>query len=239
MVNGSRREFLVAAGAVAGGLGAYPGAVAGEPTDRVTVGMGMTALDEIAAAVSREGLGTGLETVEADGFGAFLDGEVDVQHAARPMTAGERERAAEEGVEFEEREFPVGGLAALESEEGWCRCLSEEDREGFGDGGPVGTWTEVVSAGGVGSAADLPGTGSAVLVRGTRAGQYAIGHGGVGYQEAAPSEFGPVDGSEEAPVMRLGFAYVAGGALDRGTAAGLLAAQKNAASDVEPVSPMG
>lgn len=232
-MSGSRRGFLVAAGAVAGGLGAYPGAVAGEPTNRITVGTGMAALDEVAAA--HEESGVGLETIEADGFGAFLADEVDVQHAARPMTAEERERAAEEGVEFEEREFPVGGVATLESEEGWCRCLSEEDREGFGDGGRVETWAEVVSAGGVGPAADLPGAGSAVLVRGTRAGQYAIGHGGVGYQKAAPSEFGPVDGSNDTPVVRLGFVYVASDALGREAVAGLVDRYDDDASDVETV----
>lgn len=203
--------------------------------ERLAVGTGMAALDGVA--VERGTSGTDLETVETDGFGAFLGGGVDIQHAARPMTAAERERAAEAGVEFEELELPVGGLAALKSEEGWCRCLSEEDREGFGDGGPVETWSEVASAGGVEPAADLPEGGSAVLVRGTRAEQYAIGHGGVAYQGATPAEFDPAEGSGGTPVVRLGFAYVTSDALDRAAVRGLLDRYDDAATDVEPVPP--
>ncbi|MFC6905418.1 hypothetical protein [Halalkalicoccus tibetensis] len=234
-MNGSRRGFLVAAGAVAGGLGAYPGAVAGASGERITVAEGVPALAEATAAFGREHPDVGVETVETGGFGAFLAGKVDVQHATRPMSAGERERAAANGIGFEERELPVGGVAALESGDGWCRCLSEEDREEFATG--VETWSEIASDDGDEPGADLPEAGGDVLVRGTRAGQYAIGHGGVGYHQADPSEFDVVDGSEGTPVVRLGFAYVASDALDRETVRGLLDAQDDAASDVEPVPP--
>lgn len=233
MVNGSRRGFLVAAGAVAGGLSAYPGAVAGAPGERITVAEGVPALAEATAAFEREHPDVVVGTIEADGFGAFLGGEADVQHAARPMAAEERERAAENGIEFEERELPVGGIAALESGDGWCRCLSEEERGGFDTG--VETWSEVASGVGGESAADLPESGSDVLVRGVRAGQYAIGHGGVGYHQAAPSEFDVVGGAEGTPVVRLGFAYVDRDALGREAAAALLDAQDDAATDVELV----
>lgn len=235
-MNGSRRAFLVAAGAVgavAGGVGTYPGAVAGEPTDRVTVGTGMAALDDVAAAVEREEAGAGLETVETEGFEAFLDGRVDVQHAARPMSAEERERATETGLGFEERELPVGGVAALEASDGWSRCLSEEERAGFDTG--VEVWSEVVSGTGVKSGSDLPDSGADVLVRGTRAVQYAIGHGGVAYHEASPSAFESVDGSGRSPVVRLGFTYVDRDALGHEALATLLDAQDDAASDVTHV----
>lgn len=237
-MNGSRREFLVAAGAVAGGLGAYPGAVAGAPGERITVGEGVPALAEATAAFDRAHPDVGVETVETDGFGAFLDGEVDVQHATRPMSAEERERAAADGIEFEERELPVGRVAALESGDGWCRCLSEAERGEFDTG--VEVWSEVASnVPDEPVPAALPDSGADVLVRGTRAGQYAIGHGGVGYHQADPSEFRPVDGSEGTPVVRLGLAYVASDALDREAAAGLLAAQDDAATDVGLVYPTG
>lgn len=235
-MNGSRREFLVAAGTAAGGLGVYSGAAAGEPTDRVTVVEGVSALSRVTAAFERERPDVTVETIETDGYGAFLGGEADVQHAARPMIAGERERAAENGIEFEERELPLGGVAALGSSDGWCRCLSEEDRRKFDDGS-VEIWSEVTSEGpGDRAPVDLPEAGTNVLVYGTRAGQYAIGCGGAAYHEAAPSEFGSVDESEDATlVVRLGFAYVNRSALDREAVAALFDRQANAASDVEHV----
>lgn len=235
-MNGSRREFLVAAGAAAGGLSAYPGAVAGEPTDRITVAEGVPALSKATAAFEREHPDAGVETIETAGFEAFLGGEADVQHAARPMTDDERERAAENGIEFEERKLPLGGVGALGSSDGWCRCLSEEDRRKFDDGS-VEIWSEVASdVSGEHAPADLPGTGTNVLVRGTRADQYAIGCGGIGYHEAAPSELESVTKSKEAtPIVRLGFAYVDRDALDREAVTALVDSQDAAAADVEIV----
>lgn len=233
MVNGSRREFLVAAGAVAGGLGTYPGAVAGAPGERITVAEGEPTLADATAAFERDRPEIEIETVETDGFEAFVDGEADVQHAARPMTDDERERASENGIEFEERELPVGGVAALEPSDGWCRCLSGEEREEFAAG--VEVWSEVASGVEGEARAALPDSGTDVLVRGTRAGQYAIGHGGVGYHQADPSEFESLDGSEGTPVVRLGFAYVASDALGREATTALFDAQDDAATDVEHV----
>lgn len=215
-VNGSRREFLIAAGATAGGLSAYPGAVAGEPTDRVTIAEGVSAISRATAAFEREHPDVGIETIETDGFGAFLGGEADVQHAARPMTVDEREHAATNGIEFEERELPLGGVAALGPSDGWCRCLSEEERSTFADGS-VEVWSEVDSeVPGDRAPVALPEKGTNVLVRGTRSHQYAIGHGGTGYHKADPSELETLDESKKAtPVVRLGFVYVDRDALDR------------------------
>lgn len=220
------------AGAVAGGLGAYPGAVAGAPGERITVAEGMPALAETTAAFERANPDVGIETVETDGFEVFLDGGADVQHATRPMTAEERERAAANGLEFEERKLPVGGVAALESGHGWCRCLSEEEREGIGEDSAVETWAEIDDRSDGPDSAELPETGTDVLVRGVRAGQYAIGHGGVGYHRADPSEFRTGNGSEGTPVVRLGFAYVDRDALGRGTVTALIERQTTATSDV-------
>lgn len=235
-MSGSRREFLVAAGAAAGGLGAYPGAVAGAPGERITVAESDSPLWGATAALERERPDVGVETIDTDGFGAFVGGEADVQHAARPMTADERESAHENGIEFEERELPVGGVAALGSRDEWCRCLSAEERGEFTDGS-VETWSEVASTGsGERRQADLPESGTAVLVRGIRAAQYAIGHGGVGYHEAAPAEFEPAGRSDDAAsVVRLGFAYVARDARDRPAVAALVDSQDDVASEVELV----
>lgn len=239
-MNGSRREFLVAAGATAGGLSAYPGAVAGESTDRLTVAEGVSALSTVTAAFERERPDVGVETIETDGFGAFLRGEADVQHAARPMTVDERERAAKNGIEFEERELPLGGVAALGPSDGWCRCLSEGERTTFADGS-VEVWSEVDSeVPGDRAPVDLPERGTNVLVRGTRSHQYAIGRGGTGYHKADPSELEALDDSKEAtPIVRLGFVYVDRDAIDREAVTTLLDRQADAASDVEHLPAAG
>jgi hypothetical protein len=236
-MNGSRRAFLLAAGATAGGLGVHPGTVAGTPARRIAVGEGMAALSAVTAAFEREHPDIGVEAVRTEGFEAFVRGETDVQQATRPMTTDERERAAENGVEFEKRDLPLGGVATIAPTDGWCRCLSESDREAFGEN--VETWGEIPKEAADIPPAELPGSGANVLVRGARSHQYAIGRGGVGYYEATPSAFGSLNAAPERAtrVVRLGFGYVDRAALDREAVAAFVRFQNAAASHVEPLAP--
>lgn len=237
-MNGSRRAFLVATGTAAAGVGGYPIGAAGTATNRIIVGEGMAALAGVTTEFDRKHSDIEIETIETEGFEEFVRGETDVQQAGRPMTAAERERSRENGVEFEVAELPLGGIAGLGPSEGWCRCLSERQREEFGESGRVETWSEISSeAPDDLDPADLPEKGTNVLVRGTRSHQYAIGHGGVGFYEASPSAFESVDGDRErfTPAVRLGFGYVNLAALDREAVAALVDHQAAAATDVEHV----
>lgn len=234
-MNGSRREFLVAAGSIAAGVGGYSGAAAGTPTNRITVGE-LPALADVTTAFDREHPDVELETADAEGFEEFVHGERDVQQAARPMTATERKRALDNGVEPAVRELPLQGVAALGPSDGWCRCLRDGGREEF-TGTGVETWSEVTSTvpDDAGSA-DLPEAGTDVLVRGTRPHQYAKGHGGTGDYRASPAAFESIDAADGlTPAVKLAFAYVDRATLEREPVASFVRSHEAATSDVEHV----
>lgn len=239
-MNGSRRAFLAATGAaVAIGVGGQPaGASTGaeaKTTEGVVVSGDAPALADVLGRFEREHSEVSVSTVDG-GFDRFLEGEADVHHATRPMTADERERASENGVEFAVAELPLGEAAALGQGAGWCRCLRERGGGAFEGRDGVETWSEL--PGEVPAdldSADLPEEGADVLVCGTRPHQYATGHGGVGLYEAAPAAFAPFDGGPDrlTPVVGVEFAYVDRAALGREPVAALSRFQEAAASDVE------
>lgn len=237
-MTGSRRAFLMATGTIAAGFGTCPGTTAGGTTSRITVGEGIPALADVTAAFNREYPDLEVGTVETEGFERFVRGEVDVQQAPRPMTAAERERARENGVEVGVRELPLEGVAALGRSEGWCRCLSGREREKLIEEGRVETWSEITSTvpDDLDSSAS-PDEEASVLVRGTRSHQYAIGHGGLGDYTVSPSAFEPVGADHErlTTAVRIGFAYVDRDATNRDAIAALLERQDAAAVDVDHV----
>lgn len=239
-MNGSRRAFLAATGAaVATGIGGQPAGANANGETRATGGLTVSgdapALADVLGRFDREHSEVSVSTVDG-GFDRFLEGEADVHHATRPMTADERERASENGVEFDVAGLPLGGVAALGRDEGWCRCLRKRDGDAFEGRDGVETWSEL--PGEVPAdldPADLPEEGADVLVCGTRPHQYATGHGGVGLYEAAPAAFAPFDGQPGrlTPVVGVEFAYVDRTALEREPVAALSRFQEAAASDVE------
>ncbi|WP_336342679.1 type 2 periplasmic-binding domain-containing protein [Halalkalicoccus ordinarius] len=239
-MNGSRRAFLAATGAaVATGIGGQPAAstnAEAKTAEGVAVSGDAPALADVLGRFEREHPDVRVSAVDGK-FDRFLRSETDVHHATRPMTADERERASENGVEFTVAELPLGGIAALGQGEGWCRCHRERDGDAFEDRDGVATWSEL--PGKVPAdldPADLPEEGTDVLVCGTRPHQYATGHGGVGLYEAAPAAFAPFDGGDDrlTPVVGVEFAYVDRAALEREPVAALSRFQEAATSDVEP-----
>lgn len=237
-MNGSRRAFLAAVGAtVVTGAGGQPAAArAGSgPAGEVTVSGSTQALADVAAAFERGHPDVSVSSVDG-GVERFLEGGADVLHATRPMTAGERERADENGIEFAVAGLPLGGVAALGRSEGWCRCL-RGGRDAFEGRSAVETWSELPGeVPDVLEPADPPEEGSNVLVRGTRPHQYAVGHGGVALYEAAPAAFAPFEADSRdrlTPVVRLEFAYVDRAALAREPVAALARFQEAATSGVE------
>jgi hypothetical protein len=240
-MNGSRRAFLAATGAaVATGIGSHPAAATGtnagsRPAGEVSVSGGAPALTDVLERFEREHPDVSVSSVDGK-FDRFVRDEVDVLHATRPMTAGERERAGESGVEFEAAGLPLGGVAALGRSEGWCRCLRAGDSDPFEGSEGVETWSEL--PGEVPAdlePADLPGPGADVLVHGTRPHQYAVGHGGTALYEAVPAAFAPFGEQRDrlTPAVKLEFAYVDRAALEREPVATLVRFQETASSDVE------
>lgn len=239
-MNGSRRAFLAATGAaVVTGIGGGPAAASTntetKTAERIAVSGDAPALADVLERFDREHSQLSVSAVDG-GLDRFLRGETDVHHAARPMTADERERASENGVEFAVAELPLGGVAALGRSEGWCRCLRERDGDAFEGRDGVETWSELPGEvpADLGPA-DLPEEGADVLVCGTRPHQYATGHGGVGLYEAAPAAFAPFDGRPDrlTPVVGVEFAYVDRAALEREPVAALVRSQEAAANGVE------
>lgn len=238
-MNGSRRAFLAATGAaVATGIGGHPaGATANtnagsRAVGEVTVSGSTPAFADVLGRFDRERSEVAVSTVDG-GFDRFVEGGADVHHATRPMTADGRERASENGVEFDVAGLPLGGVAALGRDEGWCRCLPDRGHDAFEGTGAVEVWSEI--PGEVPDdvePADLPDGKTDVVVRGTRPHQYAVGHGGVGLYEAASGAFAPFDGHRErlTPAVRLEFAYVDRAALKREPVAALVRSQEAAAA---------
>lgn len=239
-MNGSRRAFLAATGAaVATGIGGQPAGANANASSRTTDGLAVSGSAPVLADVlrrfEREQSGVSVSTVDG-GFDRFLEGGTDVHHATRPMTADERDRARENGVEFDIAGLPLGGVAALGRDEGWCRCLPDRGRDAFEGKDTVEVWSEL--PGEVPDdvePADLPDRKTDVIVRGTRPHQYAVGYGGVGLYEAASGAFAPFDEHRErlTPAVRLEFAYVDRTALEREPVAALVRSQEAAANGVE------
>jgi len=97
----------------------------------------MRANPNVSVTVSESGTG--------GGFAKFLRGETDINDASRPITAGERQRAEEQGIEF--IEIPVGydGIAVVGSPGlDFVDCLSvEELRRIWGPNSDVNNWSQV------------------------------------------------------------------------------------------------
>lgn len=240
-MNGSRRAFLAAtATTVATGVGSQPAAATAagsRPVGGLTISENTSVFTDVTAAFERAHPDVPVVT-ESDGFERFVRGRTDVHHAARPMTADERERANENGVDVVGTQLPLGGIAALGRTDGeWCRCLSDGGHDAY-EKGDAEIWSEIAAD----SLPDreqaaLPEEGSTALVRGVRSHQYAIGHGGVGCYEAAPSAFESLEKATDldrlTPAVRLGFAYVDRAALDRDPVAAFARFQDASAIDVE------
>lgn len=240
-MNGSRRAFLAATGtAVATGVGGHPVAATNpgpRSTGEVVVSGSTPTLAQVTTAFERERSDISITALEG-GLERFVRGESDVHRAPRPMTASERERASENGVEFDVAGLPLGGVATIGRSEGWCRCLPGGGHDAFeGRDGNVETWSEL--HGDVPAdlgPADLPAEESDVLVRGARPHQYATGHGGTALYEAASAAFAPFEGDSSdrlTPAVRLEFAYVDRAALGREPVTALVRFQTAASSSVE------
>lgn len=232
----SRREFLIATGALVGGFSAHTSTVAAETSNRIRIGENEPILAEAITAFDHNHPDIDVETFETNGFEEFLHDEVDVQYAVRPMTTSERGRAQENNVGFEKREFPLSGVATIAPDEGWCHCLSKSERESRTQNEQTEIWSEVTSdVPNDHVSTSLPEQETTVFVRGTRGHQYAIGHGGIGYHEASPSAFEQINTNldEASQVIQLGFAYVNHSALNQEATDGLVDSyQASTGSDI-------
>lgn len=239
---GSRREFLIASGAAV--TTGFTGVSAANPdriSGRLTVGEGASGMESITEAFRQAYPDVTVSTTNADGFGSFLDGTTDVHHAGRPMAAGERDRAAGNGIDPASVQTPLEGAALDRADEGWCNCLSETRHDALrSDAARVETWSEITDADADAApeSTALPEAETTVLVRGTRDHQYAIGHGGEGYYEVAPSTLRPLGdaGDGARPLVRLGFSYADRRALTREAVAAFVRFHDALATDVDHFS---
>lgn len=195
----SRRTFLgLAAMAGGAGLGGAPATAVVGDGNVVSVLASPEQRDVVRAVADRlrsAGSGTtiSLDVAEtAPAIRSFATGEVDVVAGGRPLLPTERSRASEHGVDLRIEELPTHAGAVTRPDASWVDPLRPKRiAETWSTSGPVSTWAEAPSSeGGVDDA--LPTTGDAaavgdadetVLVRGTRATQYARGRGGVGYYQ--------------------------------------------------------
>lgn len=177
-----------------------------------------------------------------EGFKQFLDSDVDVLHTTRPMLPSEAAAVDAAELEYEMFESTVDGVALLRSTKGWRSTLSTDGlaelRESHSEGqlwaelvpqdpsssnaetsAPVvdtepGGWINHTAESGIDypRTAPLPDDTATVAVRGIRADQYAIGHGGLGYYEAEGADLMMVETadipSDHAPIGRLRYTYV-------------------------------
>jgi len=81
------------------------------------------------------------------GFQRFCRGRSDVQNASRPITEGEQELCADNGVEYVEMEMLLDGIAVFANPENdWCDCLTVEELGSMWESGSsVETWSDVRS----------------------------------------------------------------------------------------------
>ncbi|MFC7139300.1 hypothetical protein ACFQMA_05535 [Halosimplex aquaticum] len=232
----SRRDFLLTTGTVAG-AGLSTAAVTGRGAAAPTVAASPAEHAAARDAVKRADAAVAVERAETtDGLERFAAGEVDALVGSRPMLPSERARVADEGVDYRGREIVSGAAVLRPPESSWVECLSPSGIAGTWAGdGPVETWAEVDSgvsriAGALtrtvergsegppgGEASSAPSAD--VLVRGSRAYQYAVGAGGVGYYEPGDwlvrTTAGDVDSAT--PVVRLAYLYADRDALSRST----------------------
>lgn len=119
------------------------------------------------------------------------------------------------------RDVTIDGWAAVAHADGeWRDCLRRSDvRDRWASETPVETWSETswesiygATLNNVTPAAGGSDATPSVLVRGTRAYQYAQGHGGVGYygvdRDALEEASADLDESGHTPIVRLGYVHV-------------------------------
>ncbi len=221
----SRRGFLTACGAgvaslagciVHGEDGGLRGSVVVDGSNTV-LPHGSAVAEEFLWRHNRvnipvRGSGTGA------GFQQFTAGATDAQNASRPISETEKERAAENGIDYIELEALRDGIAIIaHPENDWCTDLTvSELRAIWEPDSTVETWADVRSgwpdeeiqlfgrdpASGtfdsyterlMGEVGAIRGDYSAsadtnVIVRGVTGDRYALGWGGAGYYEENEDE---------------------------------------------------
>lgn len=222
----SRRTLLVAAGGVTVGGVASGGRVAAgsSPTPRqeVTVSrdeaLPPSPFDRAPGDVDVAVAATERDVV--DGIERFVAGEVDVVHARRPLLPGEEEAIGErDDAGFES----IAGTAFARETGAWRSPLRDGEVVTLRESNSrAGTWAELARDASVSGfeehAIGSPPDGTAVA-RGVRPGQYAEGHGGLGYYRLPADGIVPAENAEEGatltPLVGLRYTYVNGERLDR------------------------
>lgn len=212
----SRRAFVAAVGACAGPAAVGTGAASEGPEATVRVGATdpyRPGLERAAAAQERVG-DVRVVPAEAGGGGDRLGADLEALVSGRPTLP------ATDPSSDVDRSVVVTGRAALELPDGcWRECLRPgRVRDRWSGDAPVESWSESDwnSVAAVTSAdqgdATAPAPDPLVLVRGTRAYQYARGSGGLGHyrvEEDALDRHADVrsvrDGT--APLVRLGYVH--------------------------------
>ncbi len=245
----SRRDVLIAAGTAMTGVAGLSQTVDGKPSPSVTVArdrMLAPISDDLDAPFRQDDAALSISTVgTGEGFERFLDRDVDVFHATRPMLPSETASAKADGLGYETFESVVDGAALLRPPERWRPLLSTDRLEKLrASTSESQTWAELVppdasserpktstaidseapTTDDFGSETDrlgadyLPDDATPLVVRGVRANQYAVGHGGLGYYETIGEKLTTAKASADAAdslVGRLRYTYVNADALRR------------------------
>lgn len=223
----SRRGFLLATGAAA--AASVPTATAATERGMQTIAVSPPEQAAAEDAVANAGSAVRIErSPTTRGIERFAAGEVGAVVGSRPMLPAERARVEASGVDYARREVVSDAAALRPPESTWVECLSPGAVAAtWSADGAVETWAEVDGRAvpGISTAAPAPRDEAAdrgrpatrdVLVRGSRAYQYASGAGGVGYYE--PGDDWLVRQSTGAdtavPVVRLAYLYADRDALD-------------------------
>lgn len=242
----TRRDVLVTIGTVMSGVTMLGQAVDETVSESVTVVRDRTLVpisDDLEAPLQRNDISLSVNTVGTqEGFEYFLDGDVDVLHATRPMLPAKAATIEGDSTKHHMFESIVDGVALLRSTEDWRSTFSTDRLRGFRESNPEGqTWAELVpqdvssdrSEAGAPTrvtepsdrtistiesgtdhhrVAPLPDDTATVTVRGVRADQYSVGHGGLGYYKANGADLMAIGTADDlpsyTPVGRLRYTYV-------------------------------
>lgn len=153
------------------------------------------------------------------GIKQLVSGKADVVHTRRPILPKEAKAIEDRGdVGFES----IAGTAFIQETETWRSPLHEDERLTLREANPrAGTWAEVADRDEVVMAEfeesaldDPPQSGGEAIARGVRSGQYATGHGGLGYYRLAADDIVsaeiPGEGEVLTPIVQLQYTYVNG-----------------------------
>lgn len=237
----SRRAFVIGAGTAVAASTTGSAAETAEGDDGPGLTVEATApysstVREVADAFQREAATERVTVNPTDGGPAerVRSGPADVLVSGDPVATG----GDDDGENALRRGVTVQGWSALATRsDDWRESMRPPAlRDAVTSDQPVEAWAEsdwdsvsaLESSGDeraearTDEAAGLisPGGGRTALVRGTRAYQYALGKGGLGYYEVSPDDVGAPSAAQRrgdgaVPLVRLGYVYVDDDALER------------------------